>query len=453
MDFFSSIIGFILAIGILVTVHEFGHFWVARSLGVKVLKFSIGFGKPLWSRIGRRDNTEYAISMIPLGGFVKMLDEGEGDVLPEEAHRAFNRKPLWVRTAVVLAGPAFNFLFAIIAYWTILTIGVEGLQPVVGTVVKSSIAQRAGIEMDDRLLTIDGRPIQTWSEHRLYMKDRLLDGDSILFALKRQDGSEHSAELQLPEGFLGSFSPTAIESQLGIGPKLPILLAIVGSVSPESPASDAGLLAGDKILAINDVKVDNWSTLVKEVTPKASQKTRFEVLRQDELVGLTIVPEPIEVNGTTIGRIGIGPQFTEPGAEFLAVAELGFSSRVYKSLENTWLMSALTLKMLYRMLKLEVSVKNLSGPITIAHYAGQTVQIGVIPFLTFLAVVSISLGVLNLLPIPVLDGGHLLYYAIELVKGSPVSERVMIWGQQLGIVILACLMGIAFYNDILRLFE
>ena len=167
------------------------------------------------------------------------------------------------------------------------------------------------------------------------MMDRLLDGDSILFALKRQDGSEHSAELQLPEGFLGSFSPTAIESQLGIGPKLPILLAIVGSVSPESPASDAGLLAGDKILAINDVKVDNWSTLVKEVTPKASQKTRFEVLRQDELVGLTIVPEPIEVNGTTIGRIGIGPQFTEPGAEFLAVAELGFSSRVYKSLENT----------------------------------------------------------------------------------------------------------------------
>ena len=453
MDFFSSVIGFILAIGILVTVHEFGHFWVARTLGVKVLKFSIGFGKPLWSRIGRRDNTEYAISMIPLGGFVKMLDEGEGNVLPEESHRAFNRKPLWVRTAVVLAGPAFNFLFAIVAYFTILTIGVDGLQPVVGTVAKSSIAQRAGIEMNDRLVMIDGRPIQTWSEHRLYMMDRLLDGESILFDLKRQDGSEHSAELQLPEGFLGSFSPTAIESQLGMAPKLPVLLAIVGNVSPESPASDAGLISGDKILAVNDVKIDKWSTLVNEVMPRASQTTRFEVLRQDELVELTIVPEPLEVNGTTIGRIGIGPQFTEPGPEFLAVAELGFGSRIYRSLENTWLMSALTLKMLYRMLKLEVSVKNLSGPITIAHYAGQTAQIGVIPFLTFLAVVSISLGVLNLLPIPVLDGGHLLYYAIELVKGSPVSERVMVWGQQLGIVILACLMGIAFYNDILRLFE
>ena len=453
MDFISSVVGFILAIGILVTVHEFGHFWVARSLGVKVLKFSIGFGKPLWSKIGKQDNTEYAIAMIPLGGYVKMLDEGEGNVSEEEAHRAFNRKPIWVRSAVVLAGPAFNFIFAIVAYWFIFTIGVDGLQPVVGTVVKDSVAAQAGVTSNDRLTHIDGRTVQTWSEHRLYMMDRLLDGRSVVFDFEKNDGSIYNAKLQLPDSSIRSFSPAAIEHQLGLGPKLPPLQAIVGSISEKSPASDAGLMLDDQIISIDGTKIDEWSSLVGLIQPKAGQAVNFEVLRADGIHKLQIIPAGVDIGGKTIGRIGIGPKFIEPGPEFIAVANLGYGARIYRAVENTWLMSALTLKMLYRMLKLEVSVKNLSGPITIAHYAGQTVQIGIIPFLTFLAVVSISLGVLNLLPIPVLDGGHLLYYVIELVKGSPVSERIMIWGQQIGIVILACLMGIAFYNDILRLFE
>jgi len=453
MDIISSALGFILAVGVLVTVHEFGHFWVARSLNVKVLKFSIGFGRSLWSWKGKQDNTEYAIAMIPLGGYVRMLDESEGDVAPEEVERAFNRKPLWVRTAVVLAGPGFNFLFAILAYWMIFSVGVDGLKPVVGDVAPDSVAEQSGLRQNDVLLSIDGRTIQTWGEHRLYMMDRLLDGKSIAFEVQHTDGQRQTVELTLPEPVGASISPSIIEAQLGLAPRMPPLGSSVGAVSPDSPASRAGLVAGDRIVAINGTSVKLWDELVREIAPKPGEQLLLEVQRDQTRLELLIQPDPVTVNGKIIGRIGIGPMGEAPGPEYLAQVQLGMFEKISRAVENTWVMSLLTLKMLYRMLKLEVSPRNLSGPITIAHYAGQTVQIGFIPFLSFLAVISISLGVLNLLPIPVLDGGHLLYYLIELIRGGPVSENVMYWGQQLGILMLAGLMGIAFYNDILRLFE
>ena len=452
MDFLSSVIGFVLAVGILVTVHEFGHFWVARVLGVKVLRFSVGLGKPLWSWRRTPDDTEYVVAMIPLGGYVRMLDESEGEVPESERERAFNRKPLRVRTAVVLAGPAFNFLFAILAYWLVFSIGVDGVKPVVGAVQPDSIAARAGFRADDTVLKIDGRRVQTWGEHRLYLMDRLLGGGAVEFLVSRADGSRDVLHLALGGHATRALSASGLEREIGIAPKLPRLQAVVGAVSTDSPASRAGFRAGDRIVAVDGVPVEDWAGLVQRVAPRAGDELAIMVERAQVVLLLTVTPEAVSTDGRVVGRIGIGPEFSEPSGEYLGTVRLGFGERIARAVEHTWLMSALTLKVLYRMLRLEVSTENLSGPLTIAHYAGQSVQIGVTPFLTFLAVISVSLGILNLLPIPILDGGHLLYYAIELFRGGPVPERVTYWGQQVGIVMLAGLMGLAFYNDIARLF-
>lgn len=451
MDFFSSVFGFVLAVGILVTVHEFGHFWVARKLGVKVLRFSVGFGRALWSWRGRRDDTEYVIAMIPLGGYVKMLDESEGDVPEAERHRAFNRKPLGVRAAVVAAGPAFNFLFAILAYWMIFMIGVDGIRPVIGEVQTGSVAAEAGLRAGDRIVSIDGRRTQTWGEHRLYMMNQLLDDEPVIIAVERSDGSRISAELAVKGRLAEALSPSGVESVLGLRPDLPELEAQVGGVVEGSPAAAAGLAPGDRIVRIDGREIGSWNDLVEYIVPRAGQSLLLSVEGQGGAREVRLTPEAAQVGDRTVGRIGISPSAQAPGADYLATVDLSLTASVARAVENTWLMSVLTLKMLYRMLKLEVSTENLSGPITIAHYAGQTVQIGLVPFLTFLAVISVSLGVLNLLPVPVLDGGHLLYYVIELIRGGPVPERVMYWGQQLGILMLAALMALAFYNDILRL--
>lgn len=451
MDFLSSIFGFILAIGILVTVHEFGHFWVARTLGVKVLKFSVGFGRSIWSWRGKKDNTEYAIAMIPLGGYVRMLDEAEGDVAESERHRAFNRKPLGVRTAVVLAGPLFNFLFAILAYWTIYMVGVDGIRPVIGTLQPGSVAEQAGLQSGDRIVSIDGRHTQTWGEHRLYLMNRLVDDRPIEFVVERDSSRRITAELSVVDALTEALMPAGIERVLGMSPDLPELEAIVGEVVDGSPAALAGFRSGDRIVGIDGTPVTSWRELVERVMPRPGDSLMFQISRDGLVSEHQVVPEAAEVGGQTVGRIGISPAPQPPREEYMATVELSALQSVVRATENTWLMSVLTLKMLYRMLKLEVSTENLSGPITIAHYAGQTVQIGLIAFLTFLAVISVSLGVLNLLPIPVLDGGHLLYYLIELVRGGPVPERVMYWGQHVGILMLAGLMTVAFYNDILRL--
>lgn len=454
-EFFYSALGFIVALGILVAVHEFGHFWVARKLGVKVLKFSIGFGRPLWSRRAGRDSTEYVIATIPLGGYVKMLDEteeSEGSIPVHELPRAFNRQPLWKRTAIVLAGPAFNFLFAILAYWIVFSMGIDGIKPVVGRVAENSIAADGGFQVGDEITAIDGRPNRSWDEHRLYLFNQAFGKRKISAQVNDTSGERQERYIDLSRLSLSEIDPGLMERGIGLYGYVPEIPTRVGAVEADSPAALAGLETGDEILSIDGEPLSDWEDMVKLVQRRPGKVTAFKLLRNGEELVLSIVPERITQGERTFGRIGIRPAPITLPEEMLVRVRYGPLEAVGSSVENVWIMSSLTLKMLWKILQLEVSAKNISGPLTIAQYAGQTVRIGVDRFLLFLAVVSISLGVINLLPIPLLDGGHLLYYAIELVTGGPVSKNVMLWGQQIGIVALFGLMSLAFYNDIVRLF-
>jgi len=452
-DFLFSIAGFILAIGLLVAVHEFGHFWVARRLGVKVLRFSIGFGKPLWSRRGK-DDVEYVIAALPLGGYVKMLDENEDPDVPEhEAHRAFNRQALWRRTAVVVAGPMFNFLFAFVAYWFVFMAGVDGIKPVVGAVVDGSLAERGGFRVGDEILTIDGKETRSWNEHRLYLFNQALARNQVPVRVRTPEGDTAMRQLYLDEVPLSELDAGLLENGVGLYGYVPEIPPVVGAIQDGSPAEAAGLQAGDRIVAVGGSPIGEWRDLVKAVQPLAGQTTTLTVERNGSRLEMRLRPEPVETADGTIGRIGISPQPVSLPGEYRVHLSYGPAEAVARSAGSVWVMSVLTLKMLAKIVTLEVSAKNISGPLTIAQFAGDTVQIGWDRFFLFLAIVSISLGVLNLLPIPVLDGGHLLYYAAEAVTGSPPSKQVMIWGQQIGLVMLFALMSLAFYNDIVRLLQ
>lgn len=453
-EFLYSAVGFLVALGILVTVHEFGHFWVARSLGVKVLKFSVGFGKPIWSRTAGADNTQYAIGAIPLGGYVKMLDENEDDAdIPEsELPRAFNRQALWKRTSIVLAGPMFNFLFAVLAYWIVFSMGVDGLRPVVGKVMEGSIAEAGGFKAGDEITHINGRPNRSWGEQRLYLYDKAFSKSRLEVDVLDRDGFQQRRIMDLSGLSPHQINPGLLESGIGLIGYLPEIPALIGTVEPGSPADLAGLQTGDRILSIDDEPVSVWQDMVTLVQARPEKSARFEVMRDSQAMFLSIIPERIDQDGRVFGRIGIRPAPIELPDEVLVHVDYGPVEGLGRSIENVWIMSSVTLKMLWKILRLEVSPKNISGPLTIAQYAGQTVQVGIDRFLLFLAVVSISLGVINLLPIPLLDGGHLVYYLIELITGGPVSREVMLWGQQIGIAALFGLMSLAFYNDIVRLF-
>lgn len=453
-DFFYSAVGFVVALGILVTVHEFGHFWVARRLGIKVLKFSVGFGRPIWSRTAGQDKTEYALGAIPLGGYVKMLDENEAETeIPEaDLPRAFNRQALWKRTAVVLAGPMFNFIFAVLAYWIVFSMGVDGITPVVGKVVEGSIAAEGGFRVGDEITHIDGRPNRSWGEQRLYLYDRAFSRKQIEVDVIDPGGLQQRRIMDLSGLSLHQINAGLLESGIGLIGYLPEIPAQIGTIEPGSPADLAGLRSGDRILAIDDEPITGWQDLVELVQTRPGKSARFEIMREGEARFVSIIPARIEQDGQVFGRIGIRPAPIELPEGVLVHVGYGPLEGFGRSVENVWLMSSVTLKMLWKILRLEVSAKNISGPLTIAQYAGQTVRVGIDRFLLFLAVVSISLGVINLLPIPLLDGGHLVYYAIELITGGPVSREVMMWGQQIGIVALFGLMSLAFYNDIVRLF-
>ncbi len=443
-----------MALGILVTVHEFGHFWVARKLGVKVLKFSVGFGKAIWSRTAGPDDTEYAIGAIPLGGYVKMLDENEDEngISEAELPRAFNRQPLWKRTSIVLAGPMFNFIFAILAYWIVFSMGVDGIAPVVGKVVDDSIAAAGGFRAGDEITHIDGRPNRSWDEQRLYLYNQAFSRKRIEVDVIDTSGMQQHRIMDLSGLSLHQINPGLLESGIGLIGFIPEIPAQIGSVDPGSPADLAGLRTGDTVLYIDGETVSAWQDMVILVQARAGKSARFDVIREGEVVAVSIIPARIEQDGRVFGRIGVRPAPIELPDEVLVHVEYGPLEAFGRSVENVWIMSSVTLKMLWKILRFEVSAKNISGPLTIAQYAGQTVRVGIDRFLLFLAVVSISLGVINLLPIPLLDGGHLLYYAIELFTGGPVSREVMLWGQQIGIVALFGLMSLAFYNDIVRLF-
>jgi len=451
IEFFYTLIAFVVAISVLVVVHEFGHYWVARRMGVKVLRFSLGFGKPLWMRRFGRDQTEWVIAAVPLGGYVKMLDEHEGKVAKKDLARAFNRQPTLKRVAIVVAGPLFNFLFAILAYSILNMVGTEGMRPVVGKVAESSLAQQAGFRQGDEFIAIDGHKVQSWDQRRLYLYARALDRATVTFTVRDLDGLTQERVLDLSSLSAADVGAGLLERQVGLFPSLPELEPVIGTLDERGTAAQAGLLVGDRVIAIDGHPVKTWQDMVKTVSAQPDVSLHLRVERNGVTQEFSVTPQPVESAGQRIGRIGVGVRIPELPANMRVMVRHAPLSALAEGVETTWHMSALTLKMLVKMLKLEVSTKTISGPLTIAQYAGASAQIGLDRFVMFLAVVSISLGVLNLLPIPVLDGGHLLIYLVEGIQGKPLSETVLHWGQQIGIALLIALMALAFYNDFMRI--
>lgn len=456
--FLTSIAAFVFAIGVLIAFHEYGHYWVARRCGVKVLRYCIGFGKPLWMRRGGDDQTEYVIAAIPLGGYVKMLDEREGEVDEKEVHRAFNRQPVSKRIAIVAAGPLFNFIFAIFAYALMYVVGVPGIKPIIGEVKEQSIAYDAGLRTQDEIIKVDGERTVTWGSARMEMLQAALQNDTITIEVGNSTSSNNNPEKIQTRKFVLPVSGISTENkqgrlftELGLQPYRPPIPAVMGKLSADGAAERDGLRPGDTIISANGQAISDWVAWVNVVRASPGKALELEISRGGVTEQLKLTPDPLETEEGIIGRIGALPEPVEYPKELQTVEQHSPWSAFSTAAIKTWQMSVLTLKMIGNMLIGEVSVKNLSGPITIATYAGYTASEGLPTFLSFLAIVSISLGVLNLLPIPLLDGGHLLFYLVEVVRGNALSEETQLRMQHIGIVLLGCLMVLAFYNDIHRL--
>lgn len=452
IDLLQNILAFIVALGVLITFHEFGHYWVARRCDVKILRFSIGFGRAIYKRQFSDDNTEFVIAALPLGGYVKMLDEREGDVNEEELPRSFNYKPLWQRFAIVSAGPIFNFIFAVFAYWIIFIVGINGLKPFVGEVEPASISSEAGLATGQEIISVNGMKTPTWSTVIEKLVNHTVNADVIELVVIDNDGSERNIQLDLSKISIDDMAEGKLLEALGLSIIELKLPAIIGEVLPDGAAAKSGLLQDDKIISVDNEKIESWSEWVEIIKANAENNLKLEVLRGNDLVYIDIIPERIISENESIGRIGAA--VSQPVGLFDAYftrESYSLPVAMIKAVEKTWEMSVLTLQVLGKMLIGEASVKNLSGPISIAQYAGQSAGIGLVAFFSFMAIVSVSLGVLNLLPVPLLDGGHLMYYLIEMVIGRPVSEGIQIVGQQIGLVLLLGLMSIALFNDISRI--
>jgi regulator of sigma E protease len=453
MDILYSVLITLATLAVLVAVHEFGHFWVARRLGVKVLRFSIGFGRPMLRWVSRRDGTEYVLAAIPLGGYVKMLDEREGEVPEKDLHLSFNRQVLWKRTSIVAAGPLFNFLFAILTYWGILVTGDAGMRPLVGTVEPDSIAAEAGFVPGEELVSVGERSTPTWEAAVFALMAEVLDGEDLPVRVRDSSGAE-SVRVLDGESLAALPDDPSILSNLGLAAARPVLAAVIGEVMSGEPAEQAGLRSGDRIIVSDGESVDSWAQWVEMVQSHPNQTMYVRVQRGERELDFELQPRSAEGPAGEIGRIGASVDAPdELFAEYRAEVRLGPVEALAAAVTKTGDMSLLMLRVIGRMLIGHASVENLSGPISIAETAGKTASYGLDYFVKFLAVVSISLGVLNLLPIPVLDGGHLLYFAIEAVKGSPLSEQAQLQGQRIGLALLAALMTLAFYVDITRLLQ
>jgi regulator of sigma E protease len=452
MGLLDYLIPFVVGLGILIAIHEFGHYWVARRCGVLVLRFSIGFGRPLVRWRAGRDGTEWVIAAFPLGGYVKMLDEREGPVAPELTHRAFNRQPVGKRMAIVAAGPLANLALAVLIYWVLNLVGVEELRARVALVEGPSVAARAGFVNGDLITRLKGEPVASWQDLRWSLVRNTLEGRTIDLEVEHLGGGSASLALDLSGFSLDPGQPDLVQ-RIGLAPYRPMIPPVVGRLSPHGPAEVAGLQAGDRILRIDGQDVSHWGDVVAAIRGRTGQTVVLQVDRAGSPFTFQVIPEGVAEGGATVGRIGIAVGDAGGGAResMFVKVRYGVGEGLAKALRQTWETSALSLSMMGRMLIGQVSWKGLSGPVTIADYAGQSARLGLEHYIKFLALISISLGVLNLLPIPVLDGGHLLYYSIELIKGGPIPERIVEIGQQIGLAILVMLMAFAFYNDINRL--
>jgi regulator of sigma E protease len=451
MSLVQTIIAFIVALGVLIVVHEYGHYLVARLCRVKVLRFSVGFGRPLatW-RIGP-DRTEWMLAAIPFGGYVKMLDEREGDVPPAELPRAFNRQSVWKRFAIVMAGPLFNFAFAVAVYAGLFMYGLPEARALLGAPPAGTLAAGAGVRAGDTVRAVDGEPITTWQELRWRVLQAALQREAVQLETLDQRGHIAMVTLDL-RGFPAAEVETDALERVGLRLFRPPLAPVLGQIVPGGAAERAGLASGDRILRVDDQPVEDWEAFVNLVRSRPGSALRMTIERAGITRTLEVVPEAVNAGGARIGRIGAGARQPEGYAEKLLVrVRYGPLASLQRAAAKTADIALFSLKMLGKMLIGEVSWRHLSGPVTIADFAGQSAQMGWVSYLTFLALISISLGVLNLLPIPLLDGGHLMYYAIEIVKGKPVSERFMELGQRVGLALLLVMMAFAFYNDLNRL--
>jgi len=452
MSITYTILSFIIALGILITFHEFGHYLIARWNNVKVLRFCIGFGQPIFRKRWGKDQTEWVIAAIPLGGYVKMLDENEGKVAPEDLPRAFNRQPVGRRFAIVAAGPIANFLLAIVLYWFLFILGVSGMKPVLGPIEPDTPAAQAQFKSGETIVSIVNEPIASWQDARWSLLRHAIDQSAnIKIQTVNKNGEINWRHLNLSQ-----IDPNTLNENLltviGFNGYQPTIEPVIAQVVADGVGYHAGLQPGDEILAIDSSEIQTWPELVQTIRTNPGRTLELEILRDNQVIRFDITPEAITENGKQVGRIGVAPVINQAELDELMITISYPSGTAFqKALVKTWETTVLTLQMLSKMITGDVSWKNVSGPISIADYAGQSAQMGLVSYLAFLALISVSIGVLNLLPIPVLDGGHLMYYLIEMIRGSPLSDETVLIGQKIGLVMLLTLMTFAIYNDISRL--
>lgn len=459
-----TFVAFIVTICILVIIHEYGHFQAARWCGVKVLRFSVGFGKPLWQKTFGKDNTEFVLASIPFGGFVKMLDErelkDESESNPEavkvnyseaELQRAFNRQNVWKRIAIVIAGPAANLLLAIVLYWALFMLGITGIRPIIGAVADNSLAAQASLKAGEIIQKIAGEPVKSWQDARWALLEQSLENKTVEIEAINNNNELFQHTLVFGDAN-NKGDDIDILKKIGLEMVKPNIPAVIGEILPGSAAEKAGFRSNDKILRIDSVEISNWEQVVNIIKDSPDKKLQLEVERNQSVTNISATPEAVKEEGRTVGRMGAAVKLDKKELDKLLI-EINYSplAGLQKAIVKTWETSVFSLKMLGKMITGEMSLKSIGGPVTIATFAGESATLGIKTFLGFLALLSISIGVLNLLPIPVLDGGHLMYYMAEIFKGSPVSEQTMLIGQKIGFVLLGLLMTIAIFNDFNRL--
>jgi regulator of sigma E protease len=455
IDFFWSLGSFIVALGILITAHEYGHFWVARRCGVKVERFSIGFGKAIWRKVGK-DGTEYVVAMIPLGGYVKMLDERVEDVPEHLLDQAFNRKTVWQRIAIVSAGPIANFIFAIVALYVMYLIGTPSIKPVIDSTKLNSPASVIQLVEPQQIIAVSGQPVRTWEEVNLALVGHIGD-DSIelslapLPALSGMEMPVRTVKLDTRNWVFDPEKESPITA-LGLGIFRPGIDPTIAAVSKDSAAEQAGIKIGDKLVNINGTQYSDWNAFVDVVQSSANKNINMTLIRQGEQINVDVVPKAQQnSDGKTIGIVGISPTQAQWPDNMRFELEYGIVDSVIAAADKTWQLVVVSFKMIGKLFTGDVSVKNLSGPISIAQGAGASASYGLVYFLGFIALISVNLGIINLMPLPVLDGGHLLYYFIEVITGKPVPEKVQEIGFRFGAALLLMLMGVALFNDFARL--